>query len=109
MTNSSEDKRLDLLKSSVVCICYRVCSVGRHFKDYICTLDNNTDTPTNPAHAQYRQNVSMITFAYFTTYFVSTLFLRLARCVYVNISYFIVFKVVQILFQITIEICSLNI
>ena len=42
-------------------------------------------------------------------YFVSTLFLRLARCVYVKISYFIVFKVVQILFQITIEICSLNI
>ena len=54
MTNSSEDKRLDLLKSSVVCIFYRVCSEGCHFKDYICTLHNNTHTPTNPAHAQYR-------------------------------------------------------
>ena len=54
LTNSSKDKRLDLLKSSVVCICYRVCSEGCHFKDYICTLYNNTDTPTNPAHAQYR-------------------------------------------------------
>ena len=43
LTNSSKDKRLDLLKSSVVCICYRVCSEGCHFKDYICTLYNNTD------------------------------------------------------------------
>ena len=28
----------------VVCNCYRICSEGCHFKDYICTLHNNTDT-----------------------------------------------------------------
>ena len=38
MTNSSKDNWLDLLKSSVVCICYRVCSDGAHLKNYICTL-----------------------------------------------------------------------
>ena len=32
------------MKSSVVCIFYRVCSEGCHFKVYICTLHNNTDT-----------------------------------------------------------------
>ena len=35
MTNSSKDNWLDLLKSSVVSICYRVCSDGGHFINYI--------------------------------------------------------------------------
>ena len=38
LTNSSKDNWFDLLKSSVVCICYRVCSDGAYLKNYICTL-----------------------------------------------------------------------